>query len=64
MAASLAPTVIQWDEAFRKPVRLPNATREHTTATATAPTVVRAIDTRLIRPSDDSEVGSVKIRCR
>jgi hypothetical protein len=63
MAASLAPTVIQWDEAFRKPVRLPNATRERTTAAA-APTVVRAIDTRLIRPYDDSEVGSVKIRRR
>jgi hypothetical protein len=33
-------------------------------AASLAPTVVRAIDTRLIGPYDDSEVGSVKIRRR
>src|SRR3954447_17160951 len=66
IAALPAHAVIQYDHAFAKPRGLPNAAREYAygppsagsrrdnaaniTANASAPTVVRPIDTRLIGP--------------
>ena len=66
IAALPAHAVIQYDHAFAKPSRLPNATRAYaygppsagsrrdsaanSSASATAPIVVRPIETRLIGP--------------
>src|SRR5262245_19690956 len=72
-----AHAVIQYDHALKKPTTLPNAAREQAygppspgsrrdspaniSASAIAPTVVSAIDTSVIGPSVDSDVGRLKI---
>ena len=77
MAALPAQAVIQYDHAFANPSLFPNATREYaygppsagtrrdnaanSTASASAPTVVSPIDTRVIGPSEASDVGRLKM---
>src|SRR5215468_11972042 len=72
-----AHALIQYDHALKKPSRLPNATRAYAygppsagsrrdsaaniRASAMAPTVVSAIETSVIGPIVDSEVGRLKI---
>ena len=77
MAALPAQAVIQYDQAFVNPSRLPKATRAYaygppsagsrrdnaanSSASASAPTVVSAIDTRVIGPYAAREVGRLKM---
>src|SRR6516165_1293750 len=76
--AALPPqAVIQYDQAFANPSRLPNAARAYaygpppagsrrdsaanSSASTSAPTVVSAIEIRVIGPYTDSEVGRLKM---
>src|SRR5215467_6144389 len=77
MAAFPAHAVIQYDHAFTKPKALPNAAREYAygppsagmrrdsapnrIASASAPTVVSAIETSVIGPKGASELGRLKM---
>src|SRR3954466_12701647 len=77
MAALPAQAVIQYDHAFAKPIRLPNATRAYaygppsagmrresaakSMASAMAPIVVSPMETRLMGPKAASDVGRLKI---
>src|SRR3954468_22510055 len=77
MAAFPAHAVIQYDQALVKPIPLPNAALAYAygppsagsrrdsaaniNASATAPTVVRAVATFLIGPIDANEYGRLKM---
>src|SRR6516165_5678245 len=77
IVALLAHAVIQYDQAFATPSRLPNATRAYaygppsagsrrdrlanSSASASAPTVVSTIDTSVIGPYTANDVGRLKM---
>jgi hypothetical protein len=77
IAALPAHAVIQYDQAFANPSRLPNATRAYaygppsagsrrdraanSSASTSAPTVVSAIETKVIGPYTAREVGRLKM---